>query len=145
MSTFHTSFKKLDVKKTYLCMNDSYFIIRNKKICSHKSKRKDPYLLVVAIDFGTSYSGYAYSTRDDFLTDASKVFTNQPCNSNVQNMLSYKTPTCLLVKENKEFVAFGYDAESKYAELCSSGDESKYFYFQKFKMNLYQVSLISFV
>ncbi|OPL33874.1 hypothetical protein AM593_03883, partial [Mytilus galloprovincialis] len=115
---------------------------RNKKICSHNSKRKDPYLLVVAIDFGTSYSGYAYSTRDDFLTDESKVFTIQPCNSNVQNMLSYKTPTCLLVNENKEFVAFGYDAESKYAELCSSGDESKYFYFQKFKMNLYQGLLL---
>lgn len=123
-------------------MNLIYFITRIQKIRCRKKERTNPYLLVVAIDFGTSYSGYAYSSRDDFLTDASKVFTIQPCNSVGKSLMSFKTPTCLLVNENKEFVAFGYDAESQYAKVCASNEQSKYYYFKRFKMKLYQVSLI---
>lgn len=126
-------------------MKISYLITRQKKIVSQKKERKNPYLMVVAIDFGTSYSGYAYSTRDDFLTFADRVHTCKPCSHSGQSLMSMKTPTCLLVNENKEFVAFGYDAETEYAKLCASNDQSKYFYFQRFKMKLYQVSVFSLI
>lgn len=34
-------------------------------------------LQVAAIDFGTTYSGYAFSYRSDFLSDPLKIVTNQ--------------------------------------------------------------------
>ena len=34
------------------------------------------YLIVAAIDFGTAYSGYAFSKVDDFKKDPLKVFFN---------------------------------------------------------------------
>jgi len=37
----------------------------------------DNFLLVAAIDFGTAYSGYAFSSREDFKRDPLKVmYTN---------------------------------------------------------------------
>lgn len=40
----------------------------------------DKYLVVAAIDFGTAYSGYAFSTRNDFEKDPLKVkITALPC------------------------------------------------------------------
>jgi len=36
-------------------------------------KMDDGYLVVAAIDFGTAYSGYAFSTRADFKKDPLKV------------------------------------------------------------------------
>lgn len=37
----------------------------------------DNYLLVAAIDFGTTYSGYAFSTRQRFSTDKLNIIANQ--------------------------------------------------------------------
>ena len=37
----------------------------------------DEYLIVAAIDFGTTYSGYAFSSRDDFKNDPLIIVGNQ--------------------------------------------------------------------
>lgn len=51
-----------------------------------------------------------------------------------------KTPTCILFNEKKEFKKFGYDAVMKYNTLPSS-EAPKWYFFQNFKMKLYnQVS-----
>ncbi|XP_071146940.1 heat shock 70 kDa protein 12B-like [Mytilus edulis] len=95
-------------------------------------------LMVVAIDFGTTYSGYAFSTRSDFFREPLKIHANQAWNSGKKQLLSLKTPTCLLLGKNKETVAFGYEAEDAYAELVLDNKHKNYYYFDKFKMRLYE-------
>jgi hypothetical protein len=52
----------------------------------------DDHLMVVALDFGTTYSGYAFSTRHGFKTDPLKIHANQAWNSGGKAFLSLKTP-----------------------------------------------------
>jgi molecular chaperone DnaK (HSP70) len=77
----------------------------------------DHYLFVAAIDFGTTYSGYAFSSRDDFKKDPLKIVSNQAWNAGSQRHFSLKTPTCLLLDDNEELVSFGYEAENKYSDI----------------------------
>lgn len=98
----------------------------------------DDYLFVVAIDFGTTYSGYAFSSRDDFKTDPLKINSNQAWNAGSQRHLSMKTPTCLLLDDNEELVSFGYEAENKYADIVMDHKQNEYLFFQRFKMQLFK-------
>lgn len=102
-------------------------------------------LMVVAIDFGTTYSGYAFSTRSDFFREPLKIHANQAWNSGKKQLLSLKTPTCLLLGKNKETVAFGYEAEDAYAELVLDNKHKNYYYFDKFKMRLYENKVYKFI
>jgi hypothetical protein len=51
--------------------------------------------------------------------------------------MSLKTPTCLLLDNNKKFVSFGFEAENEYANLAMDGEQDKYYYFYRFKMKLH--------
>lgn len=90
--------------------------------------------LVVAIDFGTTYTGYAFSFRHEYQRDRLKISTNI-WTHNVG--LSEKAPTAILLNKNQEVVSFGYDALNDYAELTEAKKQSKFFLFHRFKMNLY--------
>jgi hypothetical protein len=70
------------------------------------------YLMVAAIDFGTTYSGYAFSTISNFKLDPLKIHANQAWNAGGRQLLSLKTPTCLLLDGQKQIVSFGYEAEN---------------------------------
>ena len=85
--------------------------------------------VVAAIDFGTAFSAYAFSFLEDFNRDPFNISTN-PWNKYAD---SYKIPTSILFDAEKNFVAFGDEAEQKYPELKKTGC---YFY-QKFKMVLF--------
>ncbi|NXD49629.1 HS12B protein, partial [Corvus moneduloides] len=85
---------------------------------------------VVAIDFGTSYSGYCYSLASG--TDQIR----QVYWGTEHGLRTPKTPTCILFNQKQEFKYFGYDAVMKYKNLPSSQADSWYF-FQNFKMQLY--------
>lgn len=94
-------------------------------------------LFVAAIDFGTTFSGYAFSSYDDFKTDPLKIITNV-WNAGGRTLMSNKTPTALLLTPDKELHSFGYEAENKYCELAEEGDEYKdWYYFHRFKMLLH--------
>ncbi|KAK3588466.1 hypothetical protein CHS0354_004680 [Potamilus streckersoni] len=95
-------------------------------------------LLVVAIDFGTSYSGYAYQFYNEFVNDPNKIGSPQAWNSGKSNLISLKTPTCLLLNQDKALdeCAFGYEAEERYANLCLEQENEKYYFFRRFKMKL---------
>jgi molecular chaperone DnaK (HSP70) len=101
----------------------------------------DDYLFVAAIDIGTTYSGYAFSSRDDFKKDPMKIIANQAWNTGCQRHLSLKTPTCLLLDDNEEFVSFGYEAENKYSDIVIDRKKNEYFFFQRFKMQLYKIKV----
>ena len=88
-------------------------------------------LLVAAIDFGTAFSGYAFS----FKSEPMKIQTNASWS---QRLVSLKTPTSVLVDPEGKFDSFGYEAETKYASLLEdeSGAEDWALY-RKFKMILH--------
>lgn len=66
------------------------------------------YVMVAAIDFGTTFSGYAFS----FKTNKEKIMMNKSWGQNV-GFQAYKTPTCVMVDSANSFHAFGYDAEER--------------------------------
>lgn len=88
--------------------------------------------VVVAIDFGTTYSGYAYS------------FTNHPndihlmrCPEGQRFGASFnKVPTILLLNEKGGFHSFGYEARETYQDL-DEVETQKWLYFEKFKLELH--------
>lgn len=92
------------------------------------------YLAVVAIDFGTTYSGFAFSFIKDQGKDA--IFMNMDW-VNEQGGQTSKTPTCLLLKPDLSFDSFGYGAIEKYAALQGESEEKEYLFFKHFKMALH--------
>ncbi|XP_071124712.1 heat shock 70 kDa protein 12A-like [Mytilus edulis] len=96
---------------------------------------KKPFVAVAAIDFGTTYSGCAFSTVQDFKTNPLKIETIALDNINV---LSYKTPTVLLLTPEGRFHSFGAKAEEDYVTLAEKDEAHRWYYFNRFKMQLYK-------
>ncbi|XP_053400255.1 heat shock 70 kDa protein 12B-like [Mercenaria mercenaria] len=94
-----------------------------------------PRLLVGAIVFGTTFSSWAFSFKHDYERDHTKA-TVKMWNSGT--LTTEKTPTCLLLKPDGTFDAFGYDAESRYRELADNNDHMHYYFFRHFKMSLFK-------
>ena len=93
-------------------------------------------MLAAAIDFGTAFSGYAFS----FKSEPMKIQTNASWS---QRLVSLKTPTSVLVNPDQQFDSFGYDAESKYAELLEEEDQGEgWALYRKFKMILHNNPVI---
>ncbi|XP_021349338.1 heat shock 70 kDa protein 12A-like isoform X2 [Mizuhopecten yessoensis] len=99
--------------------------------------KNSPYILVAALDFGTTYSGYAFSSRLEY--------TKNPLNINTLvwqagsgNLASLKTSTCVLFKPDESFDTFGFEAEDKYAKLINDDKHHDWFFFRRFKMSLYE-------
>ena len=71
-----------------------------------------------AIDFGTTFSGWAYSFLHEYKSDPAKVSVNH-WNSGSGTLVTEKTPTCALISPNgQKLEAFGYEAENKYRDLA---------------------------
>ena len=87
---------------------------------------------IIAIDFGTAFSGYAYSI-------AAKEKEIDPVLKKWGKGLGLdtpKAPTCILFDEHEEFMYFGYEAKTEYIDV--RGEEAKKLYFfENFKMALY--------
>jgi hypothetical protein len=98
-----------------------------------KQQPGDNMVMVAAIDFGTTFSGYAFSMRSS-PNEIHCPHWNPPSTE----LISHKTPTTVLLDGKKDFIAFGYDAEAQYLELAEQGkDANNYYYFRRFKMMLY--------
>ncbi|XP_061186444.1 heat shock 70 kDa protein 12A-like [Saccostrea echinata] len=98
--------------------------------------KQDDYLLVAAIDFGTTYSGYAFSTRNDFTRDPTKAYLKQWVDPS-STMMYNKTSTCILFTKEKKFSKFGFEAEAKYLDLIIDDEYRDWYFFKRFKMSLY--------
>ncbi|XP_056006368.1 heat shock 70 kDa protein 12A-like [Ostrea edulis] len=83
----------------------------------------NPWPIVCAIDFGTTYSGYAYSMRTDYERNPLEIERN-PAWLN-EGPGTMKTPTCILFDKSKNFHSFGYEAERKYASLAEKAQEGQ--------------------
>ncbi|KAJ8297634.1 hypothetical protein KUTeg_024165 [Tegillarca granosa] len=87
-------------------------------------------LMCAAIDFGTTYSGYAFSMK----SNQTQIFCPHWKGSNYQSM---KTPTCLLLDSDQKFDSFGYVAQDRYAEITGEDQQDSWYYFKNFKMKLH--------
>lgn len=94
-------------------------------------------MLVAAIDFGTTYSGYAFSLKHDYQADPTKISVNQNWVAGSMALVSLKAPTAVLFNEKKEFESFGYEAENLYSEYALDGEAMNYYFFHRFKMALH--------
>lgn len=98
--------------------------------------------LYIAIDFGTSHSGYAFS----FKSGSSQEQIWIPSWGMEYGQKSFKTPTCILFDEEQNFLKFGYDALNTYTWLMKQYQTKKHYLFEHFKMELYyKVSSFTFV
>nr|XP_022321189.1 heat shock 70 kDa protein 12A-like isoform X3 [Crassostrea virginica] len=94
------------------------------------------YLLVCAIEFGATYSGYAYSSISDYQNNPMNIIVPKWYSSLFfRRPLSNKTPSTLLLNKDKDFVAFGYEAETFYAQLADEGENEDYYYIKQFDFN----------
>lgn len=100
-------------------------------------------LLVAAIDFGTTYSGYAFSLLHEYKKDPLKIST-ATWKAGSGGLVSLKTPTCVLFDSTGKFHSFGYEAEEKYSNLALDDEHHDWFYFSRFKMILYNKKVYSF-
>ncbi|XP_052780460.1 heat shock 70 kDa protein 12A-like [Mya arenaria] len=92
------------------------------------------HLLVAAFDFGTTYSGYAFSFRNDPL----RVQTNGTWYSGgAGKLISLKTPTSVLLSPEGEFNSFGFQAEDRYAIKAEDDKHHGWRLFRRFKMVLH--------
>ena len=101
-------------------------------------------LVVAAIDFGTAFSGYAFAFRHDYEKDPLCIKVNPQWEAGGRCLISHKAPTTVLLNPKKEFHSFGYDAENKFSELSGDEEHNDWYYFRRFKMELYKqkVSII---
>lgn len=96
-------------------------------------------IVVCAIDIGSTYSGYAYAE----VKDVSEVIISE-WSTPSHLRVSYKTSTSLLLDKKKNFVAFGYEADSKYSELVEERHQSDYFYCYRALLDLRREELTTY-
>jgi hypothetical protein len=108
-----------------------------------KSNLQNDFLLVAAIDIGTTFSGYAFATKGEYNSNPLSTSVKTWHNCLYQSL---KTSSTVLFNADKTFDSFGFMAESKYTNLDEQ-DKHNWYYFQKFKMILYKnmVSLSYFI
>ncbi|XP_061188823.1 heat shock 70 kDa protein 12A-like [Saccostrea echinata] len=106
------------------------------EISDEEINKKSEYRYVAAIDIGTTYSGYAFSSREQFNSNPLDIFTPR---WNDGLFLSLKTSTCALYNEKGEFDCFGYDADNKYYDMTLNDPDlvERCLKFTNFKMKLY--------
>lgn len=84
----------------------------------------------IAIDFGTTYSGFALAVGKD----SNKYYVQTQLAGSESGR---KMPTALLLDMEEKLVAFGKPAIDKYFNDMDEEDErDKYYFFDRFKMEL---------
>ena len=91
------------------------------------------YTKYIALDFGTSGCAISLGFSEP---DPNNIMVYSAWNESRVG-LSFKCPSILLVNPSKTFEKFGEEAFKAYNKL-SKDDVKRYYYFYRFKMNLYR-------
>uniref|UniRef100_A0ACB8E9G2 Heat shock protein 12B n=1 Tax=Sphaerodactylus townsendi TaxID=933632 RepID=A0ACB8E9G2_9SAUR len=100
-----------------------------------RTQRPTPFSVVVAIDFGTTSSGYAFS----FANDPEAIHMMRKWEGGDPGIANQKTPTSLLLTPEGSFHSFGYTARDYYHDLDPE-EARDWLYFEKFKMKIHSTS-----
>ncbi|CAF1160163.1 unnamed protein product [Rotaria sordida] len=92
------------------------------------------HFVVVAIDFGTTFSGYAFA----FTRDIDSILMMRKVDGNDPGVINQKTPTTILLTPNLEFHSFGFFARDFFHDLDPE-EAKRWLYFEKFKMHLHYI------
>lgn len=90
------------------------------------------HFVVVAIDFGTTYSGYAFS----FSKEKEKIHIMRKWEGGDPGVINQKTLTTILLSPDEKFHSFGFTARDTFHNLKPQ-ESKKWHYFEKFKMVLH--------
>ncbi|XP_033839907.1 heat shock 70 kDa protein 12B isoform X2 [Periophthalmus magnuspinnatus] len=102
-----------------------------------RPKMASLFSVVVAIDFGTTSSGYAFS-----FTHSEAIHIMKRWEGGDPGVANQKSPTCLLLTPDLRFHSFGFLARDFYHDL--DPDEAQHWlYFDKFKMKIHSTSDLS--
>ncbi|XP_035994565.1 uncharacterized protein LOC118563573 [Fundulus heteroclitus] len=117
---------------TYSCSvhdDESGEILAKKQVLLKVKGEADS--LIMAIDFGSGYSGYAFNLkpREEGGETQLKRWGKE------LGLDSPKTPTCILFDEDRQFLEFGYEAKAAYSNMRREEAE-KYYFFVDFKSNI---------
>ena len=93
--------------------------------------------IVAALEFGTTYSRFAFSTRHQFEKDPLVFKCISMEITGVGSKWSSHQKTCLLLDKEKKLVAFGYDAENRYPDLIMNKEQYDYYFFDRFTRSLH--------
>ncbi|XP_053388482.1 heat shock 70 kDa protein 12B-like, partial [Mercenaria mercenaria] len=100
-----------------------------------KSFKEDKYnwepRLVVAVDFGTSGTGFAFQLRNDYEANHHKMYYDSYLSRNNNR----KNSTAVLISKDFSNSYFGVQAEDLYRR---SKDPTKWYFFRHFKMQMYR-------
>ncbi|XP_038648867.1 heat shock 70 kDa protein 12B-like [Scyliorhinus canicula] len=100
--------------------------------------RYQPFSVVVAIDFGTTASGYAFS----LVQDPETIHMMRRWEGGDPGVANQKTPTSLLLTPEGSFHSLGFTARDHYHDL--DPEEARHWlYFEKFKMKIHSTSDLS--
>ncbi|XP_009882394.1 PREDICTED: heat shock 70 kDa protein 12B [Charadrius vociferus] len=100
-----------------------------------RSQQTASFAVVVAIDFGTTSSGYAFS----FSSDPEAIHMMRKWEGGDPGVANQKTPTSLLLTPEGIFHSFGYTARDYYHDLDPE-EARDWLYFEKFKMKIHSTS-----
>ncbi|XP_052091555.1 heat shock 70 kDa protein 12A-like isoform X2 [Mytilus californianus] len=95
---------------------------------------KQTCLCVAAIDLGSSDSGCAFSMRSAYNLNPLNIHTEPLGDKGSEKR---KSPTIVLMDPAGQFAAFGDIAQQQYEELALDEEDKEWFYFRRFKMQLY--------
>jgi len=98
-----------------------------------RSPKPSSFLCVVAIDIGTTYSGFAFSFIDDPFSISCQKWV-----AGTGRLMSEKTATSILLSPQGEFSAFGFEAEDHYTSLLQDDKHAGWMLFSRFKMMLFE-------
>ena len=105
------------------------------RICGFQASPHKGGHVVVAIDIGTTYSGYAWSfsgTKDTI----NAMQTTDPYRPE-GSVMTTKVPTTLLLDPDENFDSFGHAAMKKYNKDLDEDEQKDWYYFERFKMKLH--------
>ncbi|XP_025095769.1 heat shock 70 kDa protein 12A-like isoform X2 [Pomacea canaliculata] len=95
-------------------------------------------VVVVAVDLGTTHSGYAFS----FFRDPSSVYVMTRWAGQEPGLLNHKTLSALLLTPDGTFHSFGLAARNHYHNLLPI-EARHWLYFERFKMTLHHCKELS--
>lgn len=92
-------------------------------------------ILAAAIDIGTEFSSYAFSTVNESHGDPLRILSPDLRCAPTER-LSMGTPTCVLFNPKGNFDSYGDEAEEKYSTLVLFDKHRDWYFFRRFKMML---------